>query len=134
MSIVSNRNQVPFEQQDIETSDQLHLTLFYREVPLVGPPSLGRDFSDLGLAEEMGLAYNVYLNAERIFGCKNCKTHLATHDSIISRVSTPYAAGRWCLHLLYLEWEEGRESVDSVLRHIDAASTSISILPPTPSI
>lgn len=35
----------------------------------------------------MGLAYNVYLNANRIYGCKNCKTHLADHDEIISRVS-----------------------------------------------
>jgi hypothetical protein len=34
----------------------------------------------------MGLAYNVYLNAKRIYGCKNCKTHLADHDEIISRV------------------------------------------------
>lgn len=35
----------------------------------------------------MGLAYNVYLNAQRIYGCKSCKTHLADHDEIISRVS-----------------------------------------------
>lgn len=33
----------------------------------------------------MGLAYNIYLNSDRIFGCKHCKTHLANHDSIISR-------------------------------------------------
>ncbi|KAL8948879.1 MAG: hypothetical protein Q9222_004967 [Ikaeria aurantiellina] len=33
----------------------------------------------------MGLSYNVYLNSDKIFGCKNCKTHLASHDSIISR-------------------------------------------------
>ncbi|RMX73459.1 hypothetical protein D0869_13582 [Hortaea werneckii] len=33
----------------------------------------------------MGLAYNVYLNAKRIYGCKTCKTHLADHDEIISR-------------------------------------------------
>ncbi|KAL8828907.1 MAG: hypothetical protein Q9191_002319 [Dirinaria sp. TL-2023a] len=36
-------------------------------------------------AARMGLAYNVYLNADKIFGCKNCKTHLASHDAIISR-------------------------------------------------
>jgi len=35
----------------------------------------------------MGLTYNVYLDAKRIYGCKNCKTHLADHDEIISRVS-----------------------------------------------
>ena len=35
----------------------------------------------------MGLAYNVYLNSDRIFGCKNCKAHLATYEAIISRVS-----------------------------------------------
>lgn len=37
----------------------------------------------------MGLAYNVYLNAKRIYGCKTCKTHLADHDEIISRVRHP---------------------------------------------
>ena len=34
----------------------------------------------------MGLVYNTYLNSDKIFGCKSCKTHLASHDSIISRV------------------------------------------------
>ena len=33
----------------------------------------------------MGLAYNVYLNSDRIFGCKSCKAHLATYEAIISR-------------------------------------------------
>lgn len=37
----------------------------------------------------MGLSYNVYLNSDKIFGCKNCKTHLASHDAIISRVCSP---------------------------------------------
>lgn len=35
----------------------------------------------------MGLAYNVYLTSNKIFGCKQCKTHLADYDDIISRVS-----------------------------------------------
>jgi len=35
----------------------------------------------------MGLAYNTYLNSNKIYGCKNCKAHLANHDDIISRVS-----------------------------------------------
>jgi hypothetical protein len=35
----------------------------------------------------MGLSYNVYLNCPRIYGCKNCKTHLSDPDDIISRVS-----------------------------------------------
>ena len=35
----------------------------------------------------MGLAYNVYLNSGKIYGCRNCKTHLANHEDIISRVS-----------------------------------------------
>ena len=35
----------------------------------------------------MGLAYNVYLNSSRIYGCKVCKTHLSNHDDILSRVS-----------------------------------------------
>lgn len=29
----------------------------------------------------------MYLNSSRIYGCKNCKTHLSNHDDIISRVS-----------------------------------------------
>ncbi|KAF2162315.1 hypothetical protein M409DRAFT_27319 [Zasmidium cellare ATCC 36951] len=33
----------------------------------------------------MGLIYNIYLDAKKIYGCKNCKTHLADHDEIISR-------------------------------------------------
>ncbi|KAL6713388.1 hypothetical protein ACLMJK_008853 [Lecanora helva] len=33
----------------------------------------------------MGLVYNTYLNSDKIFGCKKCKTHLASHDAIISR-------------------------------------------------
>lgn len=39
----------------------------------------------MGEKSDMGLAYNVYLNAQRIYGCKSCKTHLADHDEIISR-------------------------------------------------
>ena len=34
----------------------------------------------------MGLTYNTYLSSLKIYGCKNCKTHLADHDAIISRV------------------------------------------------
>ncbi|KAJ5773480.1 Alcohol dehydrogenase superfamily zinc-type [Penicillium paradoxum] len=33
----------------------------------------------------MGLSYNVYLTANKIFGCKGCKTHLADYNDIISR-------------------------------------------------
>ncbi|KYK54580.1 yippee [Drechmeria coniospora] len=34
----------------------------------------------------MGLAYNTYLTSNKIYGCKSCKTHLANHEDIISRV------------------------------------------------
>jgi hypothetical protein len=34
----------------------------------------------------MGLTYNIYLSGGRIYGCKKCKTHLANHDDILSRV------------------------------------------------
>lgn len=37
----------------------------------------------------MGLSYNTYLTSNRIYGCKACKTHLANHEDIISRVSIP---------------------------------------------
>lgn len=33
----------------------------------------------------MGLAYNTYLNSNKIYGCTNCKAHLANHEDIISR-------------------------------------------------
>jgi hypothetical protein len=47
----------------------------------------------------MGLTYNIYLNSTRIYGCKNCKTHLSNHDDILSRVS-PHASNfsQPCLH------------------------------------
>ena len=35
----------------------------------------------------MGLAYNVYLEGARIYGGNRCKTHLAVHEEIVSRVS-----------------------------------------------
>jgi len=44
------------------------------------PPAPSNTF-----AHKMGLAYNVYLNSAKIFGCNNCKTHLADFDDIISR-------------------------------------------------
>ena len=34
----------------------------------------------------MGLSYNTYLTSNKIYGCKGCKTHLSTHEEIISRV------------------------------------------------
>lgn len=36
----------------------------------------------------MGLRYNTYLNGNKIYGCHNCKAHLADHDDILSRVSS----------------------------------------------
>ena len=47
----------------------------------------------------MGLTYNTYLNSNKIFGCKNCKTHLADFDDIISRVSALQLAPSHCLLL-----------------------------------
>ena len=36
----------------------------------------------------MGLIYNVYLTSNhRIYGCRECKTHLATQEDVVSRVS-----------------------------------------------
>lgn len=33
----------------------------------------------------MGLRYNTYLSGTKIYGCANCKAHLADHDDILSR-------------------------------------------------
>lgn len=38
----------------------------------------------------MGLRYNEYLSGNKIYGCKGCKTHLANHEDIISRVQPSY--------------------------------------------
>ncbi|MCJ1377910.1 hypothetical protein MMC17_001006 [Xylographa soralifera] len=90
----------PTRQLHISPTDSLHIELSFTEgafykVPLC--PSLDglplfatstwqrASCAALDPSDEMGLAYNVYLNADRIFGCKSCKTHLATHDAIISR-------------------------------------------------
>jgi hypothetical protein len=45
----------------------------------------------------MGLAYNTYLNSNKIYGCKNCKAHLSNHEDIISRVCCAFlaVAFRW---------------------------------------
>ncbi|KAL8668370.1 MAG: hypothetical protein Q9168_007003 [Polycauliona sp. 1 TL-2023] len=54
--------------------------------PLTQPPNTTKNKSlQRGVEPTMGLSYNVYLNSDKIFGCKNCKTHLASHDAIISR-------------------------------------------------
>lgn len=34
----------------------------------------------------MGLVYNDYLSSDKIYGCKNCKTHLSKHENLVSRV------------------------------------------------
>lgn len=39
----------------------------------------------------MGLTYNTYLDGKHVYGCKNCKSHLANHEDIISRVRSPPA-------------------------------------------
>lgn len=38
----------------------------------------------------MGLVYNDYLSSDKIYGCKNCKTHLSKHESLVSRVRPPF--------------------------------------------
>jgi hypothetical protein len=41
----------------------------------------------------MGMVYRIYLEGERIYGCANCKTHLATIHSMMSRVSIGSSSG-----------------------------------------
>ena len=40
------------------------------------------------------MVYRIYLEGERIYGCANCKTHLATIHSMMSRVSS-LDGNRW---------------------------------------
>lgn len=34
----------------------------------------------------MGLKYKTYLESSKVYGCKRCKTHLTSLESLISRV------------------------------------------------
>jgi hypothetical protein len=56
----------------------------------------------------MGLAYNIYLNSNKIYGCKNCKTHLSNHDDIISRVWQP----RICSSFIHFSLESSILNTD----------------------
>ncbi|RMD42071.1 hypothetical protein DV735_g3047, partial [Chaetothyriales sp. CBS 134920] len=47
--------------------------------------TIGVDDKAADVTSEMGLSYNEYLNSAKVFGCRNCKTHLADFDDIISR-------------------------------------------------
>jgi len=33
----------------------------------------------------MGLKYNIYLNSNRVYGCKKCRIHLSTYEEIVSK-------------------------------------------------
>ncbi|KAF7794127.1 hypothetical protein EIP86_005258 [Pleurotus ostreatoroseus] len=58
----------------------------------------------------MGMSYRRYLNGARIYGCCECKTHLATIHSMISRAFTGQH-GRAYLFDVVVNVVEG-ESVD----------------------
>ncbi|KHO00876.1 Yippee-like protein [Metarhizium album ARSEF 1941] len=49
------------------------------------PGAIKHDVTSSQIPGDMGLSYNTYLNADKIYGCKTCKTHLANHEDIISR-------------------------------------------------
>ena len=90
--ITPSLSRIQHQNTNIDPTSALAITLTYDNAPAQCVPyRVPKSVRGIVAEEEddMGLAYNVYLNADRIFGCKNCKTHLATHDSIISRVSPP---------------------------------------------
>jgi Fe-S-cluster-containing dehydrogenase component len=66
-------------QHPVATSD-----LCYHQPTPPKPQQASTSDSD-HLVINMGLSYNIYLNSSRIYGCKNCKTHLSNHDDILSR-------------------------------------------------
>ena len=66
---------------NVGLADRLHFQLHFQELPT----RITED-APVRPAADMGLAYNIYLDSNKIYGCKNCKTHLANHDDIISRV------------------------------------------------
>jgi hypothetical protein len=69
----------------------------------------------------MGLAYNIYLDSNKIYGCKNCKTHLANHDDIISRVSFYQVP-----NTLYTILIKGRISAANMARPTSSRASSTS--------
>lgn len=71
----------------------------------------------------MGLAYNVYLNSKRIYGCRTCKTHLADHDEIISRVSPSWQYD--CESYFNKADSHCRTSVASMAKHTSSTASSI---------
>ena len=80
---------------DPESAEELDTSEFWSKVQQYSDREVSRSYPDFlreivhlrALEEAMGLEYNTYLDSDRIFGCRNCKTHLATHENIISRVS-----------------------------------------------
>lgn len=80
MSSISHTPTSPVSSQHsqptIGSGDNLRIELRYRDLA---------EGNAVRPAANMGLAYNIYLDSNKIYGCKNCKTHLANHDDIISR-------------------------------------------------
>jgi hypothetical protein len=71
----------PISRGEELTKQRLHLRR-YRDEEAVAEEDEDRT--------EMGLAYNVYLNSNKIYGCRQCKTHLSVPEEIVSRVSLPH--------------------------------------------
>jgi len=46
------------------------------------------------LDANMGKMFKIYLCGDKIYGCSTCRTHLAKHDQIVSKV-------RGCSHHLF---------------------------------
>jgi hypothetical protein len=87
---VNGTNVEPYASANLESASanrpQLQLSSFPYGVQRNPPPKAITDPSTpYSAAAIMGLAYNTYLNSNRIYGCKGCKAHLANHEDIISR-------------------------------------------------
>ena len=63
----------------------------------------------------MGMVYRIYLEGERIYGCANCKTHLATIHSMMSRVSSAEGPLRWMNVFIERDKTCIRPSMDSTV-------------------
>ena len=65
---------------------RVQLSHIYKVLSLLLAFHLLPNYSDRHILINMGMSYRRYLSGERIYGCSTCKTHLATINSMMSRV------------------------------------------------
>lgn len=103
--IVSSRPEILYSIHNPYCASRLVACLEHKPSPssLCRSPNIRFKSRSRPADSDMGLAYNVYLNCKRIYGCKTCKTHLADHDDIVSRVRPGHCNSFWAPPSLRLQ-------------------------------